>query len=317
MHYTPHVDFAFDSVEHIMREVRYGWLMRYIHSNMASMFFIVVYFHFARALLNRSFNYSRLTLWYSGLFSFILLMTIAFMGYVLPWGQMSFWGATVITNLFSAIPLVGPEITQWLWGDVSIANPTLNRFFSLHYLLPFVLVGFVCLHLIFLHDVGSSNPLHIYETHDYLPFAPYFQLKDFFAFSVFALVSIYFIFFDPNFLSHPDNYIPADCLVTPVHLVPEWYFLPFYAILRTIPNKLGGLVAMAFSIGVFFLLPLFCGNSTHHPLERYNFNIYIFFFIFILLIFLGSAPIDEPFLTISSWAVVGYFLTLFYELSFY
>lgn len=255
MHYTPHVKMAFDSVEHIMRDVNYGWLLRYIHATGASMFFIVVYIHIFRGLYYGSYKAPREVLWWLGIIILLLMMATAFMGYVLPWGQMSFWGATVITNLFSAFPLVGEPIVNWLWGGFSVDNPTLNRFFSLHYLLPFVIVGVVVLHLAALHQHGSNNPLGIDAKgpQDKIPFHPYYTAKDFFGFSVFFLVFAYFVFFIPNYLGHPDNYIEANPMVTPPHIVPEWYFLPFYAILRAItfdiPLYLPGLALFVGAIG--------------------------------------------------------------------
>ena len=270
MQYTPHVDYAFDSVERIMRDVNYGWLLRYMHMNGASMFFVAVYIHIFRGLYYGSYKPPREVLWMLGVVIFLLMMATAFMGYVLPWGQMSFWGATVITNLFSAIPLVGDHIVTWLWGGFSVDNPTLNRFFSLHYLLPFVIVGVVMLHSVALHAVRSNNPLgiEIKGPQDTLPFHPYYTVKDYFGLGVFMIVFALFVFFAPNFFGEPDNYIPANPLVTPPHIVPEWYFLPFYAILRATPDivipftnvilieaKLAGVIAMFGSIVLLFFLP--------------------------------------------------------------
>lgn len=257
MQYTPHVDYAFDSVERIMRDVNGGWLIRYTHMNMASFFFIAVIIHIFRGLYYGSYKAPREILWILGVVIFLLMMATAFMGYVLPWGQMSFWGATVITNLFSAIPLVGESIVTWLWGGFSVNNPTLNRFFALHYLLPFVIVGVVILHIWALHRFGSNNPLGIDAKgpQDKIPFHPYYTVKDAFGVGVFLLFFCIFLFFAPNFLGHPDNYIPANPLSTPAHIVPEWYFLPFYAILRSVPDKLLGVVLMFASIGILFILP--------------------------------------------------------------
>ncbi len=236
MHYAANTAVAFDSVEHIMRDVNYGWLMRYMHAVGASMFFIVTYVHLARGLYYGSYKRPRELLWFIGVIILLVMMATAFMGYVLPWGQMSFWGATVITNLFSAFPLIGESIVSWLWGGFAVDNPTLNRFFALHFLLPFVLVGIVMLHLLTLHQHGSNNPTGIDAKgpQDKIPFHPYYTAKDFFGFGVFFMVFSAFIFFAPNYLGHPDNYIPANPMVTPSHIVPEWYFLPFYAILRAI-----------------------------------------------------------------------------------
>jgi len=255
MHYTPHVDLAFASVEHIMRDVNNGWLIRYIHANGASMFFIVVYCHMFRGMYYGSYIFPRELLWCSGVIIFLLMMATAFMGYVLPWGQMSFWGATVITNLFSAIPFLGQAIVEWLWGGFSVDNATLNRFFSLHYLMPFLIAGLTIIHLSLLHKDGSNNPLGININVETIPFYPYFYVKDLFAFFILLFVFSVFVFFFPNILGHPDNYIPANPLVTPAHIVPEWYFLPFYAILRSIPDKLGGVIAMVSAILVLLLLP--------------------------------------------------------------
>ena len=227
MHYTPHVDLAFSSVEHIMRDVNNGWLIRYIHANGASMFFIVVYCHIFRGLYYGSFMHPRQHLWCSGVTIFLLMMATAFMGYVLPWGQMSFWGATVITNLFSAIPVVGKSIVEWLWGGFSVGNATLNRFFSLHYLMPFLIAGMTLIHLALLHKDGSNNPLGVNGAIDTVSFYPYFYVKDLFSFLILVLVFSFFVYFYPNLLGHPDNYIPANPMVTPAHIVPEWYFLPF------------------------------------------------------------------------------------------
>jgi ubiquinol-cytochrome c reductase cytochrome b subunit len=265
MHYTPNVDTAFHSVEqHIMRDVNYGWLIRYIHMNGGSMFFLVVYIHIFRGLYYGSYKAPRELLWIIGVLILLLMMATAFMGYVLPWGQMSFWGATVITNLFSAIPWVGDGIVSWLVGGFGVANPTLNRFFSLHYLLPFIIVAVVVLHLIALHRFGSNNPIGIDTKgpQDSIPFHPYYTAKDAFGLGVFLIVYCGFIFFSPNFFGEPDNYIPANPLVTPPHIVPEWYLLPFYAILRSITfdiwfleAKLLGVIAMFASIAVLFVLP--------------------------------------------------------------
>lgn len=257
MHYTPHVDHAFDSIERIMRDVNYGWLIRYIHMNGASMFFIVIYMHIMRGLYYGSYKSPRELLWIVGVLIFLMMMATAFMGYVLPWGQMSYWGAKVITSLFSAIPLVGDSIVTWLWGGLSVDNPTLNRFFVLHYLLPLIMVAVVMLHLMTLHQHGSNNPLGVEKKSpkDSVPFHPYYTVKDIFGLVVFLMIWSGFVFFAPNFFGEPDNYIPADSLVTPPHIVPEWYFLPFYAILRSIPDKLGGVILMFSAVLVLFVLP--------------------------------------------------------------
>src|SRR6476619_299825 len=256
MHYTPEVTMAFDSVEKIMRDVNFGWLLRYAHSNGASMFFVAVYVHIFRSLYYGSYKAPREVLWILGVIIFLLMMATAFMGYVLPWGQMSFWGATVITNLFSAIPYVGESIVTLLWGGFSVGNPTLNRFFSLHYLLPFVIAGVVVLHVWALHVAGQNNPAGVEANteKDTVPFTPYATIKDAFGVSCFMLFFAWFIFYMPNYLGDADNYIPANPGVTPAHIVPEWYYLPFYAILRSIPNKLAGVVAMFSAILILCFL---------------------------------------------------------------
>jgi ubiquinol-cytochrome c reductase cytochrome b subunit len=257
MHYTPNADLAFNSVERIMRDVNYGWLLRYIHMNGASMFFLIVYIHLFRGLYYGSYKYPRELLWILGVVILLLMMATAFMGYVLPWGQMSYWAATVITNLFSAVPVVGEKIVTLLWGGFTVGNPTLNRFFSLHYLLPFVIVAVVGAHLLALHQHGSNNPLGIERRgpQDSIPFHPYYTVKDIFGLCVFLLFFAIFIFYIPNVLGHPDNYIPANPMVTPSHIVPEWYFLPFYAILRSVPDKLLGVILMFGSVLILFLVP--------------------------------------------------------------
>lgn len=312
MHYTPHIDYAFLSVEHIMTDVNNGWLIRYAHANGASMFFIVVYCHIFRGLYYGSYIYPRGMLWASGVVIFLLMMATAFMGYVLPWGQMSFWGATVITNLFSAIPFVGQSIVEWLWGGFSVSNATLNRFFSLHYLMPFVIAGVVLLHLTLLHKDGSNNPLGVNTSVDYVSFYPYYYVKDLFAFFVFASVFTFFVFFYPNALGHPDNYIPANPLVTPPHIVPEWYFLPFYAILRSIPDKLGGVVAMISAILVLLLLPVINTSEIRSSKFRPLFAFFYWFLVadFVILGWIGQKPVESPYIEIGMGATVFYFVFL-------
>jgi len=312
MHYTPHIDYAFLSVEHIMTDVNNGWLIRYAHANGASMFFIVVYCHIFRGLYYGSYIYPRGMLWASGVIIFLLMMATAFMGYVLPWGQMSFWGATVITNLFSAIPFVGQSIVEWLWGGFSVSNATLNRFFSLHYLMPFVIAGLVILHLSLLHKDGSNNPLGINTNVDYVSFYPYYYVKDLFAFFVFSSVFAFFVFFYPNMLGHPDNYIPANPLVTPAHIVPEWYFLPFYAILRSIPDKLGGVVAMVSAILVLLLLPVINTSEVRSSKFRPLFAFFYWFLVadFVILGWIGQKPVESPYIEIGMGATVFYFFFL-------
>ena len=311
MHYTPHADHAFDSVEHIMRDVNYGWLIRYIHAVGASMFFVVVYAHIARGLFFGSYKKPREIIWFFGIFIFLAMMASAFLGYVLPWGQMSFWGATVITNLFSAIPVVGDAIVTWLWGGYSVDNPTLNRFFSLHFLLPFVIVGLVFIHIIALHIPGSSNPTGVEAKtpKDTVPFHPYYTVKDMFGLGVFLLIFAYFVFFKPNALGHPDNYIPANPLVTPAHIVPEWYFLPFYAILRAIPDKLGGVIAMFASILILFALPWLDKAKTRSGYFRPLFKWFYIIFILncILLGYLGAQPAEGLYVIASRICTIYYF----------
>ena len=312
MHYTAHVDHAFQSVERIMRDVNYGWLIRYIHMNGASFFFIVVYIHIFRGLYYGSYKTPRELLWILGVVILLLMMATAFMGYVLPWGQMSFWGATVITNLFSAIPLVGESIVTWLWGGFSVDNATLNRFFSLHFLLPFVIVGVVVLHIVALHRFGSNNPLGIDTKgpQDQLPFHPYYTIKDLFGLSVFLTIFSFMVFFQPNFLGHPDNYIPANPLVTPAHIVPEWYFLPFYAILRAVPDKLGGVLMMFVAIAVLFILPWLDRSPIRSGGFRPIFK--IFFWVFVIdcvaLTYLGAQPAEGIYVILSRVATAYYFI---------
>jgi ubiquinol-cytochrome c reductase cytochrome b subunit len=310
MHYAPHIDLAFNSVEHIMRDVNYGWLVRYAHSNGASFFFICVYIHIARGLYYGSYTKPRTGLWTVGVIIYFIMMGTAFLGYVLPWGQMSFWGATVITNFASAIPYVGKDIVYYVWGGFSVDNPTLNRFFSLHFLLPFILVALVMIHLIFLHVHGSNNPLGISSNMDKLPIHPYFMYKDYVGVVVFAIAFSFVVFFYPNVLGHSDNYIPANPLVTPEHIVPEWYFLPFYAILRSIPDKLGGVLAMIAAILILLILPFFhvslIRSSTFRPLWKILF--WLFVANFLLLGWIGGNPVEYPYVTIGQILTITYFM---------
>jgi ubiquinol-cytochrome c reductase cytochrome b/c1 subunit len=311
MHYVPSADAAFNSVESIMRDVNYGWLLRYIHQNGASMFFIAVYIHMFRGLYYGSYKAPREVLWIIGVLLFLLLVATAFLGYVLPWGQMSFWAATVITNLFSAIPIVGEPITTWLWGGFSVDSPTLNRFFSLHYLLPFMIAGLVVLHIWALHVPGNGNPLGIKvkERQDVLPFHPYYTSKDLFGLSLFVILMAWFVFYQPNYLGHPDNYIPADPLQTPAHIVPEWYFLPFYAILRAIPSKLGGVIAFGGAIVVLFFLPWLDTSRVRSGRFRPMFR--QFFWVMVAtcigLGYLGSQPPEGGYLIMSRILTAYYF----------
>ena len=311
MHYTPHIDHAFESVEHIMRNVNYGWLIRYVHTVGASMFFVAVYLHIMRGLYYGSYKSPRELLWHIGIIIFIVMMATAFMGYVLPWGQMSYWGATVITNLFSAIPVVGKSIVTWLWGGFSVDNPTLNRFFALHYLLPFVILGLVLLHVVALHVHGSNNPtgLDMKTEKDTVPFHPYYTIKDFFGFGVYFLIFAFFVFYAPNYLGHPDNYIPANPMVTPAHIVPEWYFLPFYAILRAVPSKLGGVLLMFGAIVILFFLPWLDKSPVRSANYRPYFKVAFWVFVIDVLIlgYVGGKPAEDPYLTISRVASLYYF----------
>jgi quinol-cytochrome oxidoreductase complex cytochrome b subunit len=312
MHYTPHASMAFNSVEGIMRDVEYGWLMRYMHANGASFFFIAVYIHIFRGLYYGSYKAPREVLWILGVVIFLLMMATAFMGYVLPWGQMSFWGATVITNLFSAFPIVGDTVVTFLWGGYSVDNPTLNRFFSLHFLLPFMIFGVVILHVWALHVTGQNNPTGVEVkavTKDTIPFTPYATVKDAFALICFFVVFAYFVFYIPNFLGHADNYIPANPAVTPAHIVPEWYFLPFYAILRAVPDKLGGVLLMFAAIAVLVVLPWLdtskVRSMTYRPLARQCF--WAFAVTCVMLGWLGSRPAEGIYVTLSQVFTALYF----------
>ena len=319
MHYTPHVDHAFDSVERIMRDVNYGWLIRYIHMNGASMFFIIVYIHMFRGLFYGSYKAPRELLWMLGVVILLLMMATAFMGYVLPWGQMSFWGATVITNLFSAIPIIGDPIVTWLWGGFSVDNATLNRFFSLHFLLPFVIFGVVGLHVVALHIVGSNNPdgIDVKPGPDTVPFTPYFTAKDSVGLVAFVLIFALFVFYMPNYMGHPDNYVEANPLATPAHIVPEWYFLPFYAMLRAItfdffwiiPAKLGGVLIMFASIGILFILPWLDTSRVRSCRYRpiYKWFVWILAADCVLLAFCGAKPAEGLWLIASQLGTAYYF----------
>ena len=309
MHYTPHIEFAFSSVEHIMRDVNSGWLIRYAHANGASFFFIVVYTHIFRGLYYGSYMAPREHLWCSGVTLFILMMATAFIGYVLPWGQMSFWGATVITNLFSAIPFIGKEIVDWIWGGFSVDNPTLNRFFSLHFFLPFVIAGLSLIHLVLLHQYGSGNPLGFYVKSENVPFFPYYYVKDLFGLFVLLLLFSIFVYYFPNTLGHPDNYIKADPMKTPLHIVPEWYFLPFYAILRSIPDKVGGVIAMGGSLIVLFFLPYINTSEVRSTAFRplYKIAYWLLVVSFLTLGWIGQMPVEYPFVEVGVVAMIYYF----------
>jgi ubiquinol-cytochrome c reductase cytochrome b/c1 subunit len=315
MHYTPNVNLAFDSVEGIMRDVNFGWLLRYLHATGASFFFVAVYIHIARGMYYGSYKEPREVLWILGVILFLLMVVTGFMGYVLPWGQMSFWAATVITNLFSAIPAVGDPIVTWLWGGFAVGNPTLNRFYSLHYLLPFVIAGVVVLHIWALHVAGQNNPTGVepQSEKDTVAFTPYATLKDAFSLGLFCIVFAWFIFYIPNYLLHADNYIPANPSQTPTHIVPEWYYLPFYAILRAIPNKLLGVIALATSIVVLAFMPWLdtspVRSANYRPLYRQF--LLIFFAAVIGLGYLGS---QEP---VGGYVIAARLLAAYYFAFFF
>jgi ubiquinol-cytochrome c reductase cytochrome b subunit len=314
MNYNASTAGAFDSVERIMRDVNYGWLIRYVHMNGASMFFLVIYIHIFRGMYYGSYKAPRELLWITGVTLFLLLMATAFMGYVLPWGQMSYWGATVITNLFSAIPVVGNWIVTLLWGGFSVDNPTLNRFFALHYLLPFVITGVVFLHVVALHITGSNNPLGIdvKSPQDTVPFHPYYTIKDSVGMCVFLLVFALLVFFAPNFFGEPDNYIPANPLQTPNAIVPEWYFLPFYAILRSVPDKLLGVLCMFGSILVWFILPWLDTSPVRSARFRPIYRV-MMFVLPIDMIMLGIVGHHHP---EGIWILTGRVFTAMYFLHF-
>ena len=313
MHYVAHADMAFESTEHIMRDVNYGWLLRYIHANGSSMFFLAVYIHIFRSLFYGSYKSPREVIWIIGMLIYILMMATAFMGYVLPWGQMSFWGATVITSLFSAVPLVGENITTWLWGGYAVGNPTLTRFFSLHYLLPFIILGLVILHIWALHVPGNNNPVGIEikkPSKDTVPFHPYITIKDLFALLLFLIIFSGFIFFSPNILGHPDNYIPANPLITPTHIVPEWYLLPFYAILRSVPDKLGGVLLLFASLFILIALPWLDRSKVRSAIFRPIYKNFFWLLILDVLVlgYMGAMPAEGVYLLLARVATGYYFL---------
>jgi len=318
MHYAPATSLAFDSVEHIMRDVNSGWLMRYLHANGASFFFIAVYLHIFRGLYYGSYKAPRELLWILGVIIYLLMMATAFMGYVLPWGQMSFWGATVITGFFTAIPLVGESVQQLLLGGFAVDNPTLNRFFSLHYLLPFMIAGVVVLHVWALHVTGQTNPtgIEVKSKTDTVAFTPYATIKDGFAMIVFLFVFLYFVFYIPNYLGHADNYIPADPLRTPSHIVPEWYFLPFYAVLRAITfdvgpidAKLGGVIAMFGAIAVLFFVPWLDTSRVRSAVYRPWYKLFFWLFAInaVFLGWLGSKPAEGLYVALAQVGTFYYF----------
>ncbi|MFP3920717.1 MAG: cytochrome b [Dichotomicrobium sp.] len=317
MHYVPSASMAFESVENLMREVNYGWLMRYTHAVGASMFFVAVYIHIFRGLYYGSYKAPREVLWMLGVIILILMMATAFMGYSLPWGQMSYWAVTVITNLFSSldaiIPGLGTTIVQWIWGGFSVGDQTLNRLFSLHYLFPFLIAAAVGLHIWALHVPGNNNPTGVSVKDvkkDTVPFFPYITVKDGFALSIFAIIFAYFVFYMPNYLGHPDNYIPADPLVTPAHIVPEWYFLPFYAILRAIPSKLGGVIAMFGAILVLFFIPWLDTSRVRSARYRPLFRPFFWLFVFTCLAlgYLGAKPPEGGYVIAARFFTAYYFI---------
>jgi len=310
MHYNPSVELAFVSVEHIMRDVNYGWLLRYLHANTASFFFIFVYFHIGRGLYYGSYKSPRILPWSIGVIILVLMMRIAFLGYVLPYGQMSLWGATVITNLLSAIPWIGQDFVEFVWGGFSVNNATLNRFFSLHYLLPFVLAALARMHMLTIHEHGSSNPLGVSGNTDRIPFHPYFIFKDLVTIFLFFLVLSVFVFYMPNVLSHADNYIPANPMQTPPSIVPEWYLLPFYAILRSISHKLTGVIAMFMSLLILLRMPLLdtsrIRGNQFRPLSRIMF--WTFVVNFFMLMWLGSQHVESPYTELGRRCTAFYFI---------
>jgi len=313
MHYVATSDLAFESVEHIMRDVNYGWLIRYFHANGSSMFFLAVYIHIFRSLYYGSHKSPRELIWVIGMIIYFLMMMTAFMGYVLPWGQMSFWAATVITNLFSAVPFIGDSITNWLWGGFAVGSPTLTRFYALHYLFPFLILGLVILHIWALHIPGNNNPIGIdlkHSSKDKVPFHPYIVIKDLYALLIFLIIFAFFVFYSPNLLGHPDNYIEANPMVTPNHIVPEWYLLPFYAILRSIPDKLFGVIAMFGSIFVLVILPWLDTSKVRSAIFRPLYKQFYWFLVADVLIlgYVGAMPAEGLYLLVARIATAYYFL---------
>nr|ALO70277.1 cytochrome b [Aloconota currax] len=307
MHYTANINMAFNSVAHICRDVNYGWLIRTMHANGASFFFICLYIHVGRGIYYSSYYYT--ITWLVGVIILFLVMATAFLGYVLPWGQMSFWGATVITNLLSAIPYLGTEIVQWLWGGFAVDNATLTRFFTLHFLLPFIVTALVMIHLLFLHQTGSNNPLGVNSNIDKIPFHPYFSYKDLFGFIIMIMILTLLSLINPYLLGDPDNFIPANPLVTPIHIQPEWYFLFAYAILRSIPNKLGGVIALILSIAILIILP-FSNKKKMQSTTFYPFNKTLFWLllsILILLTWIGARPVENPYIMTGQLLTIMYF----------
>nr|AOY39342.1 cytochrome b [Uleiota sp. BMNH 833935] len=311
MHYCPNIELAFNSVIHITRDVNYGWMLRTLHANGASFFFICLYIHIGRGIYYSSYNLTHT--WMMGTTIFFLVMATAFLGYVLPWGQMSFWGATVITNLVSAIPYLGTMIVQWIWGGFAVDNATLTRFFTFHFILPFIVLALVIIHLLFLHQTGSSNPLGTTMNIDKTPFHPYFTFKDSLGFLILLFLLNTLNLTNPYLLGDPDNFIPANPLVTPIHIQPEWYFLFAYAILRSIPNKLGGVIALVLSIGILYLMPFInkkkMTSTSFYPLNKFLF--WSLLSITFLLTWIGARPVEDPFILTGQILTVLYFLYYF------
>nr|AXS64987.1 cytochrome b [Cucujoidea sp. 4 KM-2017] len=312
MHYCPNIEIAFNSVSHICRDVNFGWMIRTLHANGASFFFICLYLHVGRGMYFHS--YKLILTWITGVTILFITMMTAFLGYVLPWGQMSFWGATVITNLLSAIPYLGNSIVIWLWGGFAVDNATLTRFFTFHFIMPFILSALVMIHLLFLHQTGSNNPLGTNSNLDKIPFHPFFSIKDILGYMIFIFSMLIIIIMYPYNLSDPDNFIPANPLVTPPHIQPEWYFLFAYAILRSIPNKLGGVIALVMSIAILYFLPILNSNKMMLSNQFYPFN-KIMFWIFVInilmLTWLGAKPVEQPFILTSQIFTVSYFMYFF------
>lgn len=308
IHYTPNTELAFNRVIHICRDVNYGWLLRTIHANGASFFFICIYLHIGRGIYYRSY-YLKIT-WNIGVIILFITIATAFLGYVLPWGQISFWGATVITNLLSAIPYLGNSIVIWLWGGFAVDNATLTRFFALHFLLPFIVTALVIIHLLFLHQTGSNNPLGLNRNIDKIPFHPYFIYKDILGFIIIIILLILLVLINPYLLGDPDNFIPANPLITPIHIQPEWYFLFAYAILRSIPNKLGGVIALVFSITILIILPII-NNKIFQSTQFYPLNKILFWSllsIISLLTWIGARPVEDPYILTGQTLTILYFL---------
>nr|QGQ61718.1 cytochrome b [Carabus smaragdinus] len=308
MHYTANIEMAFNSINHICRDVNYGWLLRTLHANGASFFFICIYLHIGRGMYYGSYKFMHT--WMVGVIILFMVMGTAFMGYVLPWGQMSFWGATVITNLLSAIPYLGTMLVQWVWGGFAVDNATLTRFFTIHFLLPFIVTALVMIHLLFLHQTGSNNPLGINSNSDKIPFHPYFSFKDMMGFIMLLMLLTILTLLNPYYLGDPDNFTPANPLVTPIHIQPEWYFLFAYAILRSIPNKLGGVIALVMSILILMILP-FSNNSNFQSLKFYPINqilFWSFFIIVILLTWIGMRPVEDPYILMGQILTILYFI---------